>query len=206
MYKRSTKTVASKRQYAPKTTYIPRQVITKRDIENKYCYYSTASTADYNGAVLDISPVTQGTTSEQYVGSRLRWQRLEYNIRCRISATNGDILRFVFFRYKVKSSASAPASGDIFKEATGIDYLSALSTYDNKVVGDEAIILKDLKVQLSSTGESTRILSGTVNLRDVICEMDSSGYGTNKLFLQVMGQSVNVNGYQVSTRITFKDY
>lgn len=179
----------------------------RKEFETKYYYYGLDDTVNYAGDIYDLINPAAGTSSEQRIGARIRLQYLQMRYRIAASAAISEVFRVIIFVYKSKSNSGPnPPIGAPIYSATSTDYFTAMSPYDNKTVGDELYVIYDRLHKLTKdTSNNIQCANIKLSLKNIICELDSTGYGTNKIYMSVYGQSVNTNGFQFYSRIAYKD-
>lgn len=174
--------------------------------ETKYYYTYTVglTTVSYAGIQYDIFSPSQGTSSEQRVGSDCRLLYCDLRFRTAATASSPEVIRVIVYIYKSKSNVANPALGLPIYMPLSTSYTTALSPINHKTIPDEATIVYDKLVSVNNGTDGLGIYK-RINLFGTKCQLDSSGYGTNKVYVEIYGQSASTNGFQMATRIAYKD-
>lgn len=183
-----------------------RSVLYKQS-ETKYFYANANGSVSNAGIYYNICAIPQNVTSEGRLGADVRLLWCNMNVHAKMNSTTPVEcgLRVLMYVYKSKSTAGVPVVGLPFHAALGSYPNSLLSNYDNKTVGDECYIIYDRYFTIHDNNPICLFSTGKLSLKNILCQLDSSGYGTNQVYVCMLTDIGTNIPYYINTRVAYKD-
>jgi len=170
-----------------------------------YEIYSTTDTVSTTGQVVDISVITQGVGQLQRIADTVFVQRVD--CRLSVNTANSDVfnlVRVIFFNWKVDSALSAPTIADILAFTGSTPLVYGNFNFENRAMYG---VWKDLTFNLSGTASnptknSQHYLEYSENMNKKRIDFNlGSTSGTGKIYLAHMSDSSAVPYPQLNVNI-----
>lgn len=173
------------------------------NIETKQYFFDSGLSSlpyDKTGQMIPLSQVAQGVGDFQRIGDIIHPIKISVRLQIGVSTVPPDVARVIIFVWR---PAYSPAIDDVLYYASGSDYQSAMSAYNDSKRG-EFQILYDKLVMLTATDNLwVKQITKKLNIKQEY--VGSSTVSTRQIYMLIVGEGAPIGRYVFNSVMYYKD-
>lgn len=181
--------------------YVDKKI--KANIETKQYFFDSGTSSipyDKTGQMIPLSQVAQGVGDFQRIGDIIHPTKLSIRLQIGVSTIPPDVARVIIFIWR---PATTPVIDDVLYYASGTDYQSAMSAYNDSKRGDFQILYD--KLICLTTNDNLFVKQVTKKL-DIKQEyIGATTASTRALYMLIVGEGTPAGRYVFNSVMYYKD-
>lgn len=194
-YKKNTKVSPKIKDYVDKKI--------SANIETKQYYFDSGTTSipyDKTGQMIPLSQVTQGVGDFQRIGDIIHPTKISVRLQMGISTVAPDVARVILFIWR---PAYSPAIDDVLYYASGVDYQSAMSAYNDSKRGEFQILYDKLVMLTATDNLFVKQITKKLNIKQEY--VGSTTVSTRQIYMILLSEGTPAGRYVFNSVMYYKD-